>query len=153
MRWAQGPVLMSMSIISCSRCMGSGLARQGYPQMPVAGRQLDEEPGKQQKAHSSTEKSQGLNGCRECPCIKKGRSFHEKHSARKDEILGFKRTKCFKEYISPGVRTGAKAISGWQARGRVLFLALNVSGAAPMCVPTEDGRALQMHGRKPQNWC
>lgn len=110
-------------------------------------------PSKQWKAHSSTEKSRGLNGCWEWPCITRGRSFHEKHSARKDEILGSKRTKCFKEYISPGVRAGAKAISGWQARGRVLSSALNVSGAAPMCVPTEDGRALQMHVRKPQNWC
>lgn len=87
------------------------------------------------------------------PAHDEGRSFHEMHSARKDEILGSKRTKCFKEYISPGIRAGAKAISGWQARGRVLSLALNVSGAAPTCVPTEDGRALQMHVGKPQNWC
>lgn len=28
--------------------MGSGSAQQGYPQMPIAGRQLDEEPGTQQ---------------------------------------------------------------------------------------------------------
>lgn len=110
-------------------------------------------PSTRRKAYSSMENSRGLRGRRGCPRIKRGRSFHEKHSARKDEILGFKRTKCFKEYISPGVRTGAKAISGWQAGGSVLSLALNVSGAAPMCVPTEDGRALQMHGRKPQNWC
>lgn len=81
------------------------------------------------------------------------REFSQKHCARKDETLRFKRTKCFKEYISPAVKMGAKSISRWLAPGRFLSLDPNVSAAAPKRVPMQDGRALQMRARKPQNWC
>lgn len=81
------------------------------------------------------------------------KSSHKKHCSRKDEILRFKRPKRSNEYISPGVRTGAKSIRHRLAQGRAFSLDPNVSATVPKRVPMEDGRALQMHVRKPQNRC